>query len=772
MTTAVLLVLLGALSRLLPHPPNFVPLGALALFAGARLPRSWAWAVPLGALALSDIFLDLPTGRAAVTLLRLTVYATFAGIVLAGRALREKPGASSLAAFSVGASTLFFATSNFAEWIGDPLYPKTPAGLALCFAAAIPFFWATLGADLLGTAALFSLDALARRERERGFAATATVLGLFALLAFPRPAVAQQVPPASASVVVTATSVPEEEKEIGSAITVITREEIEKSEKTLVSELLRSVPGLDVVQSGAPGSLTSLFTRGTNSTQTLVLVDGVRMNSPFFAGYDWSAMTTENVERIEIVRGPFSALYGSDAIGGVVQIFTRVAAPGVSGRFTGEAGNQGQGQGSAFLSVGEGLFAATASYRYAAFDGERPNTDWRQRNGSARLEARLSEGNRIALEAGILDGEVGNPGPLGAPSTARGLFREQRIAIPGSFALSDTNHLDVLIADVRSKPGYRDSAGGFVSQTDAETLQARVADTLSLGAHKLTAFASWERWTVDDGSNFGTNLENARTTIWGVGAQDSVTFGAFTVAAGVRFDRHSTFGDAWSPRATISWLSLDSLWKVRVSGGSAFRAPTVGELYYPFGANPDLQPERAVSWELGAERYVGGGAAEVSLFWNDLEDLIVYDFATSTNLNIGRARTRGVEVGWRQAILPELSADATYTYLDAENLVTGAPLIRRPHHRAAVGLAWQPVPGVDLMPRVLYVGARPDNDPITGAPVEDPSYVRLDFAARWQATAQFVPYLRFVNLLDRRYDEAAGYPAAGRLVAGGVDVRF
>lgn len=376
------------------------------------------------------------------------------------------------------------------------------------------------------------------------------------------------------------------------------------------------------------------------------------------------------------------------------------------------------------------------------------------------------------MEAGILDGEVGNPGPVGAPSTARGLFREERLAIPGSFALSDANHLDVLIADVRSKPGYRDSAGGFVSQTDAETLQARVADTARFGAHTLTAFGSWERWIVDDGSNFGTNLDNARTTIWGLGAQDTVTFGAFTVAGGVRFDRHSTFGDAWSPRATISWLSPDSLWKLRASGGSAFRAPTVGELYYPFGANPGLKPERSVSWELGAERYVGGGAAEISLFWNDLEDLIVYDFATSTNLNIGRARTRGVELGWRQEIVPALSADATYTYLDAENLVTGAPLIRRPRNRAAVGLDWSPVSGFDLMPRVLYVGPRPDNDPRTGAPVVDPSFVRVDFAARWQVTRNVAPYLRLVNLLDHQYDEAAGYPAAGRLVSGGVDVRF
>ena len=770
MTTAVLLVLLGALSRLLPHPPNFVALGALALFSGARLPRRWAAAVPLAAMALSDLFLDFGTGRKALGLVRVTVYATFAAIVPLGRAAATAARAPRLAALSVAGSLFFFSTSNLAVWVSGGLYPRTSAGLALCYVAAIPFLWNTLAADLTGTAVLFGLDALSRRSHAPLSRIVSAFLG--ALLLPPAPARAQQAAPVSESVVVTATSLPEEEKEVGSATTVITRKEIEKSGKTLVLELLRSVPGLDIVQSGTPGSLTSLFTRGTNSTHTLVLVDGARMNSPFFAGYDFSAVTTENIERIEIVRGPFSALYGSDAIGGVVQIFTRTAAQGLSGRFTGEAGNQGQSQGSAFVSAGGGPLSATGSFRYAAFDGDRPNTDWRQRNGSAGLEARLSGGGRVAIESSILDGEVGNPGPVGAPSTARGFFREERLAIPGSFPLSDANHLDVLLADVRSKPGYRDTDGGFSSQTDAQTLQARVADTARIGAHALTAFASWERWKVDDASNFGTNLDGQRTTLWGAGAQDTANLGPLTVAAGVRFDHHSVFGDAWSPRGTIAWLSSGSIWKVRFSGGGAFRAPTVGELYYPFSGNPDLKPERSVSWELGVERYIGGGRAEVSLFWNDLKDLIVYDFAQQKNLNVGRARTRGVEVGWRQEILTELSADATYTYLDAENRVTGTALARRPRHRAALGLDWRPLPGLDILPRLLFVGRRPDGDPLTGRPVEDPSYVRFDLSARWQATPVLAPYVRLTNVLDHEYDEAAGYPTAGRLVAGGLEVRF
>src|SRR6185369_9726917 len=200
----------------------------------------------------------------------------------------------------------------------------------------------------------------------------------------------------------------------------------------------------------------------------------------------------------------------------------------------------------------------------------------------------------------------------------------ERIALPSTFALSDTNQLDVQLATVRSRPGYRDV--GFESETDARTYQTRVADTARLGNHQLTGFASWEKWKVDDGSNFGPNIEDGRTTIWGLGAQDAVTLGSFTVTAGLRYDHNSEFGSAWSPRGTISWLSPDGLWKVRASGGTGFRAPTVGELFYPFGGNPALKPEKSVSAELGAERYVGAGRAEVSVFWNDLKDLIVYEF--------------------------------------------------------------------------------------------------------------------------------------------------
>ncbi len=601
------------------------------------------------------------------------------------------------------------------------------------------------------------------------------LLPLLAALA-PAAAPAQTVVPVSESVVVTATLSPEEERDLGSATTVITRRQIESSGAATVLELLREVPGLDVARQGSDGSLTSVFLRGTNSTQALVLVDGARVNSPFFSGYDFSALTTENVERIEIVRGPFSALYGSDAIGGVIQIFTRGAAAGFSGQAAGEAGNAGQRQGSVFLSAGQGPFAAAASYRNARVGGDRENSDWQEQNASLRLEGRLSDLARIALEGAILDGDVGIPGPVGAETPrARGGFREERIELPVWFRPGADHEATVVVAHVASKPTFRnpDDPFGFTSSdTDASTWQARAADTWKTGRHAVTAFACWERWTVDAASSFGTALDGARTTIVGVAAQDAFHFGASWFAtAGLRYDHHSHFGQAWSPRATLAWLSGSGRWKLRASAGSAFRAPSVGELSYPFSGNPNLEPERSVSYEIGAERYVGSGRLEASLFSNELRDLIVFDFATLKNQNIGRARTRGAELVWRQTLSPGLDLDLGYTYLDTLDRETGQTLLRRPRHRAYLSAAWRPLAALTVSPRVTFVGSRADVDPISFARVEDPSHVRYDLFVRYELL-HLTPYARLENASDRRYEEVAGYPAPRRRFAGGLEVKF
>ena len=587
-------------------------------------------------------------------------------------------------------------------------------------------------------------------------------------------ALGQPVPPASESVVVTATRSPTDEKDLGSATTVITRERIEKSGATTVLELLRSVPGIDVLRQGGDGALTSLFLRGTNSTHALVLVDGARVNSPYFPGYDFSALTTENVERIEIVRGPFSALYGSDAIGGVIQILTRAATARPTGRVTLEAGDAGQRQGSVFFSAGAGPFAAAAAYRDARVDGDRANSDWRGRNGSLRLDGTFGDSVTVAIEGAVLDGEFGLPGAVGAetPDDRFG-FREERFQLPVSFRPAAGHAASFLAAYVVSRPTSTSVAFGSDTETDARTLQLSASDRWATGSHELTALVSLERWTVEDVNTFGTALDDD-SNLWGAAVQDVVTLGGgWTATAGLRYDRSSDFGDAWSPRANVAWHSANGRWKLRASGGAAFRAPTVGELFYPFFGNPELEPERSTSWEVGAERYLGeSGRLEVSLFWNDLENLIVFDFATSRNESVGKARTRGVELGWRQEISDRLDVDAGYAWLEAEDRGTGDDLLRRPRHRAFLSVTARPFARFSISPRVVFVGRRLDADGVTfERGIEVPSYVRIDLFTRYDL-GRFAPYARVENAADRRYAEVDGYPAPRRRWAAGLEVRF
>jgi vitamin B12 transporter len=242
------------------------------------------------------------------------------------------------------------------------------------------------------------------------------------------------------------------------------------------------------------------------------------------------------------------------------------------------------------------------------------------------------------------------------------------------------------------------------------------------------------------------------------------------VTAGLRYDDHSRFGDVWSPRGTVAWRL--GRWKMRASGGTGFRAPSVGELFYPFSGNPDLAPERSTSWDVGADYDTSGGRASASVFWNEYRDLIVFDFAAGLNFNVGRARSRGVELSWRQTISTAVSADAGYTYLDTEDRDTGLSLLRRPRHSGFLGGTLTAVNALEVSPRAIFVGRRADVKALsTTERIEAASYVRFDLYVRYRI-GSFAPFVRAQNLTDRGYAEVEGFPAPGRRIAGGLEVSF
>jgi vitamin B12 transporter len=585
--------------------------------------------------------------------------------------------------------------------------------------------------------------------------------------------------PLAADVVVTAEAAPERAASLGAAATVIDAAEIARTKTTTLLDLLRTVPGLDVVQSGGPGGVTSLFLRGTSSTQTLVLVDGVPLNSPYFGGTDISALSTANVERIEVVRGPFSALYGSEAIGGVVQIFTkRVAAAGVSGHASLAFGNADGAEGLGEFRFSEGALSGTFGFRRTLFSGDQPNEFFSGTTLSGSLKTRIGEDATAGVVVRRESGRTGVPSDGSQPTPQRSTWDDTTtLEVPFSLSLSKNLSLEAAFRYVRDTPSYADPDSSFSwSTTDARRVGARVAAAGTWGPQRLAVGVDLERTQVWSESNFGPALEGETARTFALFAEDRIALDGerLVATAGVRWDDASSYGSALSPRVTAAWRALPTL-KLRAAAGSAFRAPSLGELYYPYSGNPDLRPEKATSWEIGLEQTLAEGViGEVTAFRNDIRDLIQYDAQTFSNANIGRARTRGVEVAVRTAVGGRAFLRASYAYLDARDLDADAALIRRPRHRASATAGSGFGAGGSWSVTGLFTGARPDRVAADfTSVVESPSYVRVDAAVTLPPVVlSLSPWARVTNLFGRSYAEVNGFPAPGRRFLAGLEASF
>jgi len=592
---------------------------------------------------------------------------------------------------------------------------------------------------------------------------------------------AQTAPPVSADVVVTAEARPGPQQSLGVAATVIDAAEIDRSKSSSLADLLRAVPGLDVVRSGGPGGVTSLFLRGTNSTQTLVLVDGAKVNSPFFGGADVSSLGTANLSRVEVVRGPFSALWGSEAIGGVVQILTRrEPEEPFSARFVAGAGNGSAVEGMADAAVRAGPFRVTAGWRRATSDGALPNeyfdgTSW---NGGA--EVALGADVTLGVVVRHDEGRTGIPfsGTLATPNRVT-TSDATTLAVPLAVTLDEKTRLEVSFLGARDRPTLSDPDdpyGYTFSETDARRAGARLVVSRDFGAQRLSAGTDYERTSVTSRDSFGTSLDGATTATWAVFAEDRIPLDGerLVLTAGLRYDSHSAFGGATSPRATLVFFATPAL-KLRLAAGAAFRSPATGELYYPFSGNPELRPERSRAYEAGVEWALSPRLTmEASWFRNEIRDLIQYVPQTFTNENVGRARMQGVETALRGELGRGLFARVSYGYLDARDLDTGLALLRRPYHRAAATAGKSFPKGGSFEATARFVGSRDDldaSDFVTR--VTMPSYVTVDLAGTLPALLlHLAPYARVTNLLDRAYAEAAGFPAPGRRYLLGLAAAF
>ncbi len=592
-------------------------------------------------------------------------------------------------------------------------------------------------------------------------------------------------PPIAENVVVTATGQPVDAATTGAGVTIVTREAIERSRAIEAADLLRSVPGLDVVEAGSAGQVTTVFLRGGDTREVLVLVDGVRVNNPYFGGYDWAHVPTSSIERIEVVRGPYSALYGTDAIGGVIQIFTRRGASETRVSASAEAGNRGARRVAAGAGGETGGVRWSADGSFYEGDGFFPNDDYENRFGTMRVDLPIGQAT-FGAEARILRGKLGIPFDGATPTPLRRAEADENVyMVPFEIPLGRGLSIDGALSRVEHEYRYRDpdDAYGFTFARNRSTGDAgRAVAHWSAQGHSVSAAFDWLRDEASDVSAYGVSLDGNRTTTRSWAIQDQWTIGGgFSLVAGVRRDDHSTFGGTTHPRGSLAWVSADGTIRLSAAAGSAFRAPSIGELYYPYVGNTALRPERSRSVEAGAEYRSGYGLhASIRAFGDRVESKIDYDLATNRFGNIGEARTRGVELVGGSPLGHGLDLAAEATWLDAEkrsvdpedsSQVSYDRLPRRPNWRGSLRLGWAGGAARGEL-RALWVGRRPDVDPVSFGQTSDPSYLRLDFAASFPVGGGISPYLRVRNVLGRRYEEAAGFAAPRRTWVIGIDWQF
>jgi vitamin B12 transporter len=588
------------------------------------------------------------------------------------------------------------------------------------------------------------------------------------------PAAQAAAPGFSDSVVVTASLAPEQRDESPAAATVLDSAEIESRQAHNLADLLWSVPGVTVAQAGPPGQQTSVFIRGANSNQTLLLWNGIPLNDPYFGDINWQFVPTEGVERVEVVRGPYSALYGSNAVGGVVQVITG-RRQGVLADLEGGGGGNVLGQVAAGSSFGPVHVDLTGHGQTSAgtinndfFDGE---------EGVLRaLWAVLPSTNTgVLLRAN--DSETGVPFSSGVPTPQTTIsWQERELAVPFDYTAGPWL-VNAQLSDTRFNSSFRspdDPFGAYASDSRSQTLDGRAVGSYHVLQQpgqdlEVSLGTEGEGFRVSDVDTFGTNLDRAHQRTWAGFGEIRWGAGPVHLDAGLRRDDNDVFGGQTSLRAGGVWR-LASHTLLRASYGQAFRAPTLGELYFPFSGNPNLRPETSTNYEVALEQTVGGFRFSVTGFASHQHNLIEFDNFTFMDINVDRARSRGLEgvIGYRQGIV---RAELNGTLLNAVDETTDQELLRRPKGSANLILTLAPGDwNFNLAGR--YEGRRADLDPVSDATTTNPGYVRLDVAGRWQALHWLAPYARIQNLANRHYDEVLGYPSLGRTLFGGVAVQL
>lgn len=608
-------------------------------------------------------------------------------------------------------------------------------------------------------------------------------------------------------IVVVANKVPRPAREVGSAVTVLTEQDIDIREVDLGAELLREVPGVAVNRAGQVGNVTQARIRGAEGNHTLVLVDGIEANDPAFGSeFDFANLLTHDIGRVEVLRGPQSALYGSDAIGGVVSVSSRTPEPGLQAGLEAQGGSFGTRAVGGTVSRGaehaSGLLSAmryeTDGISASAIQPEKDGYDNTTLHGKLDLEPVPQLDARVVLRhvdstvetdredfsfpAGPTQGLVVDADDETRSSQLYGLVELEASLLDGRWL-----HRAAYGHTETERDIFESSAR--VSESRGERGKLEYQSTLRFGdggtEHALTGAVQHEmldfeqRSVVNPGAN--QRQDDAQTSYVGeyaLGLADRAS-----LSLSVRHDDNREFADATTVRATTSYLFAGPRTRLHASYGEGITNPGFFELYgfipASFTGNSDLEPEQSHSWDTGVEQSLLGGRALVDVTYFDAtleeEIAVVYDPATLTSSPVnqaGRSDREGVEVTIQAQLLEALTVNGVYTYLDAVE-ADGRREVRRPRHTASVNVDYRLLDGrANVNLAVIHNGEQEDAEFVSATPrtrVTLDDYTLVNLAARVDVTEHVELFVRGDNLLDSDYQEVYGYRSPG--IAGYLGVR-
>lgn len=580
------------------------------------------------------------------------------------------------------------------------------------------------------------------------------------------------------SLVVTANRFEQPEKSVLAATSVVTREDIDRWQAKSVVEIMSRLPGVDVAQSGGMGANASTFIRGTESRHVLVLIDGIPLNNAGISNVpDLSQIPPSLIQRIEYIRGPRSALYGSDAIGGVINIITGRDKPG--GEITAGVGSKGyQTYDGSFQQLLDrtkitlaGNYTYTRGFDIAAKDAPRqPDRDgFMSKSLYGSVEQQITDSVSGFFRGFGYDNRTAYDGYdtynddftaiTGTPDTrqlysqnwdtglrySQGIYQSQLVA--GYGRSKDLNYDP-------SKGRYAASS----SMDDVKQYTAQWMNNVTLGHGNFGAGLDWQKQRTQAGTaSLTQGYEQHNTGVFLSGMQQ---FDSVTLEAAARHDDNSNFGNHSTWQTSAAWEFIEG-YRIIASYGTAYKAPTLSQIYSPKYGNPNLKPEESKQWEGGFEGLTGPVTWRVSAYRNDVDNLIGYD-QMNRPYNVNKARIEGIEATAQFDTGP-VGHQISYDYVDPRNAKTNEVLKRRSKQQVKYQLdlqAWD----FDWNVAYRYLGTRYDDD-FSSYPTRE---VKMGGVSLWDAavsypvTSHLTVRGKIANLFDKDYETVYGYQTAGR----------